>query len=144
METKKKLGTLAVAASIPNEKNEPKNLKLVNTDNIEEAKIIQNKPIGKNLDETIKIIEDLHRKKRHRDRLDTYCNYLAAFDIEKKAEELDPKSNYYTGCKLSLSDDKSAQFELKNPTLICEVVEFLKTRLGVKLGEIEAELVLPL
>nr|WP_231424020.1 hypothetical protein [Pedobacter sp. Leaf250] len=141
METKKKAGVLAVAASIPNEKKEQNFNSAIS--HIDDAKMEVTKPKGLNLDETIKVIEDLFQKKRFRDRLDTYVGYLNDFEIEKKNEDLDSKSNYYNRCTLTITDDKNANFELKNPTIISEVVEFVKNRLSVKLAEIEAELVLP-
>jgi len=141
METKKKAGVLAVAVTNPIEKKEP-NFKNAIT-HIDDAKNEDVKPKGLNLDETIKVIEDLFQKKRHRDRLDTYVNYLEAFEIKATAEDLDPKSSYYYGCKLVITDDEKANFELKNPTIIKEVIEYLKKRLGAKLAEIESELVLP-
>lgn len=144
METKKKAGALALEANIPNEKKEPKRVRMVNTKAVSTPKTEKPKAMALNLDQTIKIIEDLHQKKRHRDRLDTYINRLKSFEIEIKAEELDPKSSYYTGCKLVLTDDKNTNFELKNPTLINDVVNYLSDRLGDKLGEIEAELFIPM
>jgi len=142
METKKKAGTLAVAASIPNEKKEPK-LRMVNTKKNVETKTTGEKPKGLNLDETIKVIDALFQKKRHRDRLDHYIEELSKFEIDKKNEDLDNQSSYYNRCTLLIKDDKNGSFELKNPTIITEVVDFIKGRFSVKLAEIESELVLP-
>lgn len=138
METKKKIENAVVATGVSTTK-----IAVLNTKNIEEAKIETKQPKGLNLDETIKVIEDLFQKKRYRDRLDTYINFLDAFEIKATQEDLDPKQSNYYGCKLVLTDDNRANFEMKNPTILKEVIDFLKSRFGAKLGEIEAELVLP-
>ena len=99
---------------------------------------------GLNLDETMKLIEELHLKKRYRDRLDLYIDLLNSFVVEQKQEDLDKdQHSYYNGCSMVITDDKSGKFTLKNPTLIKEVVEFLSGRMTVKLSEIEAEIQLP-
>ena len=97
---------------------------------------------GLSLDETMSLIEQLHQKKRFRDRLDVYIDLLNSFEIEQKKEDLD-KDGYYVGCSMVITDDKRGSFTLKNPTLIGEVINFLTDRMKVKLSEIESEIVLP-
>ncbi|MGY4385647.1 hypothetical protein ACVWYN_002693 [Pedobacter sp. UYP24] len=99
---------------------------------------------GLSLDETMKLIEELHLKKRHRDRLDLYIDLLNSFAVAQKVEDLDTDPNsYYNGCSLVITDDKSGKFNLRNPTLIKDVIEFLTGRMAVKLSEIESEIQLP-
>jgi hypothetical protein len=102
------------------------------------------KKLGLNLDQTMKLIEELYLKKRYRDRLDVYIDMLNSFVIDQKQEDLDKdQNNYYNGCSLVITDDRSGKFTLKNPTLIKDVVEFLTSRMTVKLSEIESEIQIP-
>ncbi|MBC8053748.1 MAG: hypothetical protein H7Y13_11855 [Sphingobacteriaceae bacterium] len=95
-----------------------------------------------NLDETLKVVEDLHRKKRQRDNLEYTSNLLDSFIIKRDEEDLDDKS-YYQGCIISIKDDDNNEFKTKNPSIIGEVVKTLQRLFVEKLGEIEAQIVLP-
>jgi len=95
-----------------------------------------------NLDETISVVQRLYMKMKFRDRLDMYIDLLNSLEIELAKEDLN-KDNPYQGCTLVITDDRHGKFTLANPTLISETVDFLSTRMKNKLGEIEAELVLP-
>lgn len=95
-----------------------------------------------NLAETMKLVEDLHMKKRHRDRLEISIDELESFEFKRKIEDLDDKS-YYTGCLISIKDDNRGEFITKNPAIIGDVVKYLKHKFTEKLTEIEASIVLP-
>jgi hypothetical protein len=145
MKTNEKTSTKPVAGVVPTEKAEAKNLRMVNTKAIEEAKIVEepkSQPKKFNLDKTIEIIEALNMAKQQRARLLHYSKTLDEFDVEQRDEDL-KETAYYQACKLTITDDKRNTFELRNPTLIRDVVEYLKDRFIDKLGEVEASIVLP-
>lgn len=97
---------------------------------------------GLNLAETMKLVEDLHMKKRHRDRLEFSIDELEKFEVKRQVEDLDDKS-YYSGCQITIKDDGRGEFSTKNPVIIADVVNFLKRKFTEKLTEIEASIVLP-
>jgi len=146
MKRNQKTSVITRVVNAPTEKAEAKNLSIVKTSEIEEAQIVEptkeQQPIKPNLMETMKIIDELHQKTRHRNKLEVYSDLLGRFSIEQKKEDLLEK-NYYSGCSLVITDDKRDNFELRHPVLIGEVVEFLKSKFNVKLAEIEAEIILP-
>lgn len=109
---------------------------------VQEVDVISETPFKPNLAETMRIIDDLHTKTRHRNKLEVYYDVLAKFKIEHEEEDL-VNRNYYNGCLLSIKDDNRDSFELKNPALIREVVEYLMKRFDEKRQEIEAEIILP-
>lgn len=130
----------------PTERTETKELKLLKPGHepmAEEttAQVIEEKR-GLNLEQTLKIIEDLHLKKRYRDRLEHSIDQLNEFELEHKEEDLS-NDNYYQGCSITLEDDKRNKWSTKNPGLIKEMIEFLNVRFTEKLGELEAKIVLP-
>lgn len=146
MKRNQKTSVLTRVVNAPTEQAETKNLSIVKTSNIEEAQIeepIKEQPPYKpSLMETMKIIDELHQKTRHRNKLEVYSDMLGKFSIEQKKEDLLEK-NYYSGCSLVITDDKRESFELRHPVLISEVVDFLQSKFSLKLAEIEAEIVLP-
>lgn len=142
METNKKPSVETRVVNAPTAKAETKNLSIVKTSNIEEAVIVAPVAPKPSLEQTMQIIEDLHTKTRQRNRLDVYADLLKQFEIDQKAEDLSVNSNYY-GCNLIVKDDKRRDFELRNPVIIKEVVEFLTKRFADKRAEIEAEIILP-
>ena len=115
----------------------------------EEVKILE---IGKNLPAVqakamelpivIKTVEELFKKIQHRDKLESYTQQLSDFVINKTDEDLEPTS-YFVGCRLEITDDANAKFQLKHPVVIKEVIEFIKGRFTVKLAEIEKQIKLP-
>jgi len=58
-----------------------------------------------NLEETLKLVEELHRRKRQRDRLIETIDNLESFEIEQKEDADETDGNYYQGCKLTIEDD---------------------------------------
>lgn len=95
-----------------------------------------------NLEQTLKVIEDLHLKKRHKDSLEGHLTQLDNFEIKQVAEDLNFK-NHYTGCKIEITDDNRNSWSLKHPVIISEVVAFIKAKFYEKLAEIEAQIILP-
>lgn len=95
-----------------------------------------------NLEQTLKLVEDLHLKKRQRDRLEFSISELNSFVVAKKQEDLDDKS-YYQGCEITLKDDDRREWKTKNPVIIREVIEYLNIRFTEKLTELEASIILP-
>ncbi|HEY0056283.1 MAG TPA: hypothetical protein VGB63_13080 [Pedobacter sp.] len=116
------------------------NTETVETD-FQEVTEPQKKPVL-NLDETLKLVEDLHLKKRHRDRLELSIDQLKGFEVTQRTEDLDDK-NYYQGCIITIKDDNRNEWSTKNPAIIEQVVSFLKVKFLERLGEIEAQIVIP-
>lgn len=146
MKRNQETSVITTVVNAPTEKAETKNLSIVKTSNIEVAQIEEptkkHLKIKPSLMETMKIINELHQKTRHRNKLEVYSDILGKFSIEQKQEDLLEK-NYYSGCILVINDDKREKFELRHPVLIGEVVEFLRLKFMEKLAEIEAEIILP-
>ena len=105
------------------------------------AQVIESKR-GLNLEQTLKLVEDLHLKKRQRDRLEYSISQLNSFVVSKKQEDLDDKS-YYQGCEITLKDDDRNEWKTKNPVIIRDVIEYLNIRFTEKLTDLEATIVLP-
>lgn len=95
-----------------------------------------------NLDETLKIVEDLHKKKRYMDNLHVNLELLENFIIKNDAESLDTNKSLY-GCKIEITDDNRNSWSTRNQAILLEVVEFMKSKFYSKLAEIEAQIVLP-
>jgi hypothetical protein len=104
--------------------------------------LLPQKPVL-NLDETIKLVEDLHRKKEKRNILTTTLLKLDNFVIDEERQEELEDSNYFTGCTLTIKDDNRKEFSTKNPVLIGEIVAILKEKILNKIIEVEAEIIIP-
>lgn len=114
-----------------------------------EGKVVE---IGKNLPavikpdltlpQTIKTVEMLHKMIMHRDRLEFYATELQNFQLKKRDEDLEA-TNYYSGCKIEITDDSNHKFSLKHPGVIMEVVEFMAGRFNARRVELEGEIKLP-
>jgi hypothetical protein len=96
-----------------------------------------------NLESTLKLVEEMHRKIKHRTKLRDTIDNLESFEVELRDEADTTDTNYYTGCKLSIEDDKRNSFETKNPTIIWAVAQMVNSMCVDKLAEIEAGIVLP-
>lgn len=142
MKTNEKTSVVTRVVNAPTEQAEAKKLQIVKSSQIEEAVIVPPSATKPNLEETMRIINELHTKTRQRNRLDVYADQLNEFEIDQKAEDLSTNTNYY-GCNLIIKDDKRRDFELRNPVIIKEVVDFLAKRFADKRAEIEAEIILP-
>lgn len=96
-----------------------------------------------NLEGTLKWIEEMHRKSNQRNKLQDTIKNLESFEIELRDEADTTDTNYYTGCVLTIEDDKRNKFETKNPTIIWAVAQMVNSMCVDKLAEIEASIVLP-
>lgn len=137
-------GTAVPAASAPE-----KSAGLVNKDQpkkVEEVHPNQTKSPAHhalNLENTLQLVEELHRRKRQRDRLLDTIKNLESFEIEQKEEPEETDGNYYHGCKLVIEDDDRNQFATKNPVIIQAVATFVRDMCTERLAEIEAGIVIP-
>lgn len=106
----------------------------------EEAKTAK---LGMNLQLTLKVVEDLHRRSVQRINLISRIKQLEDFEVtlEKGNDELE--ENPYQGCKLIIQDDQHRQFVTTTPGLIRMVSQFIFNACNEKLAEIEAHIVLP-
>ncbi|RZK35668.1 MAG: hypothetical protein EOO90_28775 [Pedobacter sp.] len=110
-----------------------------------EPKIVDQKPEkpALNLECTLKLVEELHRRMVQRGRLVHTIDNLDKFEIEQKEEAEDTTSNYYQGCELEITDDKRNKFSTKNPVIIKAVALFVRDLCTNRLAEIEAEITIP-
>lgn len=127
----KSLGAVVQLPQAKDETNEPKK---------EESKI--EKP-ALNLEGTLKLVEELHRRMVQRGRLVHTIDNLDKFEIEQKEEAEDTTSNYYQGCEIEITDDKRNKFSTKNPVIIKAVALFVRDLCTNRLAEIEAEITIP-
>lgn len=97
-----------------------------------------------NLEGTLKLVEELHRRMVQRGRLVHTIDNLDRFELEQKEEAEDTISNYYQGCELEITDDKRNKFSTKNPVIIRAVATFVRDLCTNRLGEIEAEITIPI
>jgi hypothetical protein len=110
----------------------------------EEAKpVAQETKPALNLEGTLKLVEELHRRKIHRDNLLTTINTLDGFKVLVQDENEDIDSVQFQGCKLTIEDDDRNSFVTKNPAIIKAVAEFVNKLCVDKLAEIEANIVIP-
>lgn len=96
-----------------------------------------------NLEGTLKLVEELHRRMVQRGRLVHTIANLDKFEIEQKEEAEDITSNYYQGCEIEITDDKRNKFSTKNPVIIKAVALFVRDLCTNRLAEIEAEIIIP-
>ncbi|MET7000670.1 hypothetical protein [Chitinophaga defluvii] len=88
-------------------------------------------------------IEALHRKNVKLDRVKEDFLKLKEFEIELKEEPENTETEYFTGCSISVSDDKGHRYGVKNPRLVHAVVALLKSMYEAKIVELEGEIVWP-
>ena len=96
-----------------------------------------------NLEGTLKLVEELHRRKIQRDKLLETIGNLEAFEVELKDEVDETDGNYYQGCSLTIEDDTRRKFVTKNPTIIWTVAQMVNSLCVNKLAEIEAGITIP-
>lgn len=96
-----------------------------------------------NLEGTLKLVEELHRRMVQRGRLVYTIDNLDKFEVAQKEEAEDTTSNYYQGCELEITDDKRNKFSTKNPVIIKAVALFVRDLCTNRLAEIEAEITIP-
>jgi hypothetical protein len=97
-----------------------------------------------NLESTLKLVEELHKRKVHRDNLLSTIKTLEDFKVlvlEDESEDIE--SAQFQGCKLTIEDDDRNSFTTKNPVIIKAVADYVNKLCVGKLAEIEANLVIP-
>lgn len=94
-------------------------------------------------DSTIKLVEELHRKKIQRDKLLNTINTLEAFEVAQQEDAEETDSNNFQGCIMTIQDDKRREFTTKNPVIIQEAAQHVNAMCLTKLAEIEAGIVIP-
>lgn len=109
----------------------------------EEKPLASEKP-ALNLEGTLKLVEELHKIKVHRDNLLNTIKTLDDFKVMVQEDDSeDIESTHFQGCKLTIEDDDRNSFTTKNPFIIKAVAEFVNKLCTSKLSEIEANLVIP-
>ncbi len=96
-----------------------------------------------NLEETLKVLETLHKRKVHRDNLLNIIGTLDEFKVLVQDENEDIEVTQFPNCKLTIEDDNRNTFSTKNPAIIKAVADFVNSLCTTKLAEIEANLVIP-
>jgi hypothetical protein len=96
-----------------------------------------------NLEGTLKLVEELHRRAIQRNKLLSTISSLEAFEIELKEEADETDTNYYNGCVLVIEDDNRNKFSTKNPVIIWTVAQMVNSLCVDKLAEIEAGITIP-
>lgn len=96
-----------------------------------------------NLESTLKLVEQLHRRKIQRDKLIDTIDNLGEFEVAQQNDAEETDSNHFQGCELTIEDDKRREFVTKNPVIIKKVAEFIHTLCVDRLAEIEGEIFLP-
>ncbi|RKR83353.1 hypothetical protein BDD43_3559 [Mucilaginibacter gracilis] len=99
------------------------------------------KPV-RNLTETIKVLEELHRLTLQRNKLLATIDNLESFEVGLKEDFDETEGNYYTGCILTIEDDTRKKFTTKNPLIIWTVAQQINSICVAKLGEVEAKIVI--
>ena len=96
-----------------------------------------------NLEGTLKLVEELHRRKIQRDKLLETINNLEGFEFNLKEEMEETGGNVFQGCTLTITDDNRQSFTTKNPTIIWTVAQMVNRLCVDKLAEIEAGIQIP-
>lgn len=96
-----------------------------------------------NLEGTLKLVEELHRRKIQRDKLLSTIGTLEGFEVAQKDNAEETDSNHFQGCELTIEDDQRRTFSTKNPFIIKKVAEYVNALCMDKLAEIEGEIFLP-
>ena len=106
----------------------------------EEAKPVK---VALNLEGTLKLVDELHRRSIQRINLIARIKQLEEFQVNLATENDELEENPYQGCKLILEDDKRRQFITTTPGLIRLVAQFIYNACNEKLADIEAHIILP-
>jgi hypothetical protein len=96
-----------------------------------------------NLEEVLKLVTELNRRKIQRDKLLETIDNLEAFEIGLKEDADETDGNYYQGCVLTIEDDNHRKFTTKNPVIIWTVAQQVNSLCVNKLAEIEAGIIIP-
>lgn len=103
---------------------------------------LKQKPVL-NLESTLKLVEELHRRKIQRDKLLKTIDTLEAFEVAQLDDAEETDSNHFQGCELTIEDDDRRKFTTKNPYIISKVAEYINALCLDRLAEIEGEIFLP-
>lgn len=122
------------------EKQEPEKPQ---TDKAEDKTQIKFEKVGLNLESTLKLVEELFRRKTQRDRLLETITNLEAFEVDQKTDPDQLDANHFQGCVLTIEDDTRRKFTTKNPVIIFKVAQFVNAMCVERLSEIEAEITIP-
>lgn len=96
-----------------------------------------------NLESTLKLVEELHRRKIQRDKLLSTIGTLEEFEVAQQDDAEETDSNHFQGCELTIQDDKRREFSTKNPYIIKKVAEYINTLCIDRLAEIESGIYIP-
>ncbi|WP_428327717.1 hypothetical protein [Mucilaginibacter sp.] len=96
-----------------------------------------------NLESTLKLVEELHRRKVQRDKLMDTIQSLEAFEVNQKDEAEESGITNYSRCELTIADDKGKSFTTKNPVIIFHVTQYVNALCLDKLAQIEAGIIIP-
>ena len=96
-----------------------------------------------NLESTLKLVEELHRRKVQRDKLMDTIQSLEAFEVNQKDEAEESGITNYSRCELTIQDDKGKSFSTKNPVIIFHVTQYVNALCIDKLAQIEAGIIIP-
>ena len=96
-----------------------------------------------NLEGTLKLVEELHRRKIQRDKLLETINTLEAFEVAQIEDGDETDNNHFQGCTLMIEDDSRRKFITKNPVIIWSVSQYVNSLCVEKLSEIEAGITIP-
>lgn len=96
-----------------------------------------------NLEGTLKLVEEMHRRKIQRDKLLDTIDTLETFEVAQKDDAEETDSNHFQGCQLTIEDDQRREFTAKNPFIIKKVAEYINALCLDRLAEIEGEIFLP-
>ncbi|HEY8661248.1 MAG TPA: hypothetical protein VIL78_19600 [Hanamia sp.] len=96
-----------------------------------------------NLEGTLKLVEELHRRKVQRDKLMETIQNLEAFEVNQKDEAEESGITNYSRCELTIQDDKGKSFSTKNPVIIFHVTQYVNALCIDKLAQIEAGIIIP-
>lgn len=110
--------------------------------NSEIKDVVQKKPVL-NLEGTLKLVEELHRRKIQRDRLLDTIDTLEAFEVAQIDDADETEANHFQGCVLTIEDDNRRKFTTKNPVIIQAVAQFVNSMCVNRLAEIEAGITIP-
>lgn len=96
-----------------------------------------------NLEGTLKLLEELHRRKMQRDRLLDTIDTLEAFEVAQIDDADETDTNHFQGCVLTIEDDNRRKFSTKNHVIIQAVATFVNEMCVNRLAEIEAGIIIP-
>lgn len=96
-----------------------------------------------NLESTLKLVEELHRRKVQRDRLLDTIDTLGVFEVSQIDDADETDANHVQGCTLTIEDYNRRKFTTKNPVIIQAVAHFVNNMCGNRLAEIEAGITIP-